>query len=70
MKIRLHMVHAKANYGGGTCRSCGEEEETTEHVLWCQSEGEIEYDVQKREDVSWLKKINSIYKTFDEQYPK
>ena len=70
MKIRLHMVHAKANYGGGTCRSCGEEEETTEHILWCQSEGEIEYDVQKREDVSWLKKINNIYKTFDEQYTK
>ena len=70
MKIRLHMVHARANYGGGMCRSCGKEEETTEHVLSCQSEGTLEFDKQKMENVAWLKTINNTYKIFDEQYTK
>ena len=30
MKIRLHMICAKGNYGGGVCRECHDQEETTE----------------------------------------
>jgi hypothetical protein len=40
MKIRLHMTCAKGNYGGGICRVCHEEEETTEHILSCQTNNE------------------------------
>ena len=68
MKLRLNMVHAKANYGGGRCNRCNAEE-TTEHVLNCETEGEMKYDYTKMEDVQWLKKINIVYKHFDEQYP-
>ena len=69
MRIRLHMVYAKANYGGGKCRRCETEEETTEHVLSCQSGGDMVYDEGRMEDTSWLKSIRKIYKLFDEQFP-
>ena len=69
MKVRLHMVHALANFGGGKCRRCNVEEETTEHVLNCHTEGVMEYDDEKMEDVQWLRKISIVYKLFDEQYP-
>ena len=68
MKIRLHMVNAKANYGGGICRKCETKEETTEHVLKCQTNGVLEFDEEMTEDVNWLRKINRIYRQFDEQY--
>ena len=69
MRIRLHMVYAKANYGGGKCRRCEIEEETTEHVLCCQSGGDMVYDEGRMEDTSWLRSIRKIYKLFDEQFP-
>ena len=69
MRIRLHMVYAKANYGGGRCRKCGMEEETTEHILGCYSGEEMTHDEVKMEDIGWLKRISKTYKLFDEQYP-
>ena len=69
MKVRLHMVGAKGNYGGGKCRRCLVEEETTEHILECQTNGRIKFDEEKIEDVSWLRTVQKIYEQFDEQYP-
>ena len=68
LKIRLHMVRLNANYGGGTCRKCGQEQETTEHVLECASEGGYKFDDEKMDDVSWLRKIKVIYEQFEEEY--
>ena len=68
MRIRLHMVHAKGNYGGGNCRKCHVHEETTEHVLECHSEGVLKFDAMEMDDVLYLKKISSVYLHFDEQY--
>ena len=68
MKVRLHMVHALANYGGGMCRRCNSEEETTEHILNCHTDGVMEHDDEKMENVQWLKKISIVYKLFDEQF--
>ena len=66
MKIRLHMVNAKANYGGGLCRKCELEQETTEHVVECYSNGEFKFDHEKMEDINWLRKIIVFYEQFDE----
>ena len=68
MRIRLHMIHAKANYGGGNCRKCHIREETTEHVLECHSEGVLKFDAKEMDNVLYLKKISAIYLCFDEQY--
>ena len=68
MRIRLHMVDARANYGGGICRKCEQEQETTEHVLECFSNGDYKFDEEKMEDVSWLREIKIIYEQFDETY--
>ena len=67
MKIRLHMVNIKANYGGGMCQRCGKEEETTEHVLSCFSDGEYIFDHEKMEDISWLRQVKIIYEQFNEK---
>ena len=32
MKIRLNMIRAHGNYGGGKCRKCGTQEETTSKI--------------------------------------
>ena len=66
MKIRLHMVNAKANYGGGLCRKCELEQETTEHVVECYSNGEFKFDHEKMEDINWLRKIIVFYEQFDD----
>ena len=68
MRIRLHMVDVRANYGGGICRKCEQEQETTEHVLECFSNGDYNFDEEKMEDVSWLREIKVIYEQFDETY--
>ena len=68
MKFRLHMTKAKGNYGGGICRKCGEREETTEHVLVCHTDGNVELDSGKMEDVGWLRKITNIFRKFEEEY--
>ena len=68
LKIRLHMVRINANYGGGICRKCEQEQETTEHVLECASEGRYKFDEGKMEDVPWLRKIKGIYEQFEEKY--
>ena len=70
MKIRLHMISAMGNYGGGKCRRCQVEEETTEHILECQTNGTMKFDETKMEDVSWLRTILKTYKRFEEQYPR
>ena len=68
MKVRLNMVNALGNYGGGKCRRCQIEEETTEHILECQTNGTTIFDEEKLENVQWLRTILKIYKEFDEQY--
>ena len=67
LKIRLHMIGARANYGGGICRECNEEEETTEHVLTCRTNGDLQHDPNKMEDVDWLRKICKIYQQFEDE---
>ena len=66
LKIRLHMVNVKANYGGGLCRRCEQEQETTEHVLDCYSDSKYKFDEKKMEDIDWLRNIKVIYEQFDE----
>ena len=79
MKLRLHMVKAQANYGGGTCRKCNGMEETTEHVLECMLDGRLETSEQMLngrletwkemvEDISWLKKTCGIVEQFETLY--
>ena len=68
MKIRLHMICAKGNFGGGKCRECHEEEETTEHVISCQTGKNIEFDKEKVSDISWLRGASKVYAFFEEQY--
>ena len=66
MKVRLHMARVKANYGGGFCRKCEMVEETTEHVLQCETDGEIQFESELVEDVGWLRRINRVFKQFEE----
>ena len=68
LKIRLHMVKLMANYGGGVCRRCGLVEESTEHVLECQTDGKEKYDVEKIEEISWLRRIKTVYEKFEEEH--
>ena len=79
MKLRLHMVKAQANYGGGTCRKCNGMEETTEHVFECMLDGRLETSEQMLngrletwkemvEDISWLKKTCGIVEQFETLY--
>ena len=65
LKIRLHMVSAMGNYGGGKCRRCQVEDETTEHILECQTNGRMKFDAAKIEDVNWLRTIIRIYENFE-----
>ena len=68
MKIRLNMINAKCNYirkeEDRICRIC-KEDETTEHLLGCQTNHEIEFDVNKVEDLDWLRKIIKPYELFE-----
>ena len=66
MKVRLHMVNIKGNYGGGTCRKCGVEEETTEHVLLCLTDGKMHAAEEWTSDVGWLRKTMGILGKFEE----
>ena len=68
MKIRLHMITARGNYGGGTCRDCNKCEETTEHVLSCQTQNQMVFDVKEISNVSWLRRASKVYAYFEEQY--
>ena len=68
LKIRLHMMKLMANYGGGQCRRCGLEAESTEHVLECQTNGMEKYKEERSEDILWLRKIKTIYEQFEEQF--
>ena len=68
MKFRLHMTKTKGNYGGGVCRKCNQGEETTEHVLVCETDGNVELDFKLMEDVRWLRRISKVFKNFEEQY--
>ena len=61
------MIGARANYGGGICRECSKEEETTEHVLTCRTNGDLQHDPKKMEDVNWLRKISKIYQQFEDE---
>ena len=62
------MVRLNANYGGGLCRKCGQEKETTEHVLECVSDGRYKFEDGRMEDVGWLKKITGVYEHFEDEY--
>ena len=70
MKVRLHMVNAMGNYGGGKCRRCHMEEETTEHILECYTNGKTTFEEEKIENVQWLRSILKTYEEFEEQYNK
>ena len=70
MKIRLHMICARGNYGGGICRACNEQEESTEHILSCQTNKELVFDTRKVSDVVWLKRASKVYDFFEEQFKK
>ena len=67
LKIRLHMRKVLANYGGGKCRRCGLQEETTEHVLNCQTCGIGMYEEGRAEDTNWLRKVRTIFEQFEEE---
>ena len=68
MQFRLHMTRIKGKYGGSVCRKCNEKEETTEHVLVCQTDGNLDLDLKLMEDVNWLRKISKMFKDFEERY--
>ena len=68
MKLRLHMVKAQANYGGGTCRKCNVMEETTEHVMECMTDRNFETVEETMEDIRWLKKTCGIFEQFQTLY--
>lgn len=67
MKVRLHMARIKGNFGGGTCRKCGIEEETTEHVLQCLTDGILPTTEEWTSNVGWLRKATRILATFDDE---
>ena len=69
MRVRLNMVNAMGNYGGGKCRRCNIEEETTEHILECHTNGNMMFEEEKMENVQWLRSILKTYEEFEEQYP-
>ena len=64
------MICARGNYGGGTCRACNEQEESTEHILSCQTKNELVFDTRKVSDVVWLKRTSKVYDFFEEQFKK
>ena len=68
MKLRLHMVTVRANYGGGTCRKCNMVEETTEHVVQCMTNGSDEAVEERIEDVGWLKRTCRTLEQFVNLY--
>ena len=71
LKLRLHMVKVKANYGGGTCRKCDRAEETTEHVIQCMSDGRVEAVEEVEdvvEDIGWLKRTCKVFEQFETLY--
>ena len=67
LRIRLHMVKVLGNYGGGKCRRCGVEEESTEHVVECLTGGSDKYEEGRTEDINWLRKMNKLFKQFEEE---
>ena len=68
LRIRLHMVKVLANYGGGKCRRCGLEAESTEHVLECQTNGKEKFEEGRSEDITWLRKMRTIYEQFEDEH--
>jgi hypothetical protein len=70
MKIRLHMVKVRDNYGGGKCRKCQKADETTEHIPNCITDGAIKFEEEKIEDVKWLKTMIHLYQRFEEENPE
>ena len=67
LRIRLHMVKVLGNYGGGKCRRCGVEEESTEHVVECLTGGSDKCEEGRMEDIKWLRKMNKLCKQFEEE---
>ncbi len=68
IRIRLHMISTKCNRkrdeDDTTCRRCGKEEETTNHVLDCYTK--MRFDEEKLEETTWLKSIVPFYEEIDE----
>ena len=62
------MVKTLANYGGGTCRTCGLEPESTEHVLDCQTDGEMKIEEEKLGEITWLRRARRIFENFEEEH--
>ena len=80
MKLRLNMVELKANfkgkYGDVKCPACGEDDETTEHVIKCKEYKRItnhnveinenEQFVDLMNDCTWLMKASRAYQQIEE----
>ena len=71
LRIKLNMFNVKDNYGkDGNCRLCGQEKETTEHVIECPKIPKEWKDI-KREDLESeneeiLRKVVKYYKRVEE----
>ena len=78
MQMRLNMTELKANYKGKyedtLCPACGEEEETTEHVIQCPDYQEmVGHDVkttqgikQSMNSIEWLEEASEVYSRIEE----
>ena len=81
MKMRLHMVDARANFKGKyediQCMACKEQEETTEHLLECQEYKDIvkhNLDTknieEKMKEMGWLNEASKVYEQIEEAKQK
>ena len=78
MQLRLNMMELKTNFKGKyedtLCPACGEEEETTEHVIQCPKYQEIVgHNVkttqgieQSMNNVEWLEEASEVYSQIEE----
>ena len=78
MKLRLNMCELKANFKGKyrdeTCPACGEEKETTEHVIRCNEYRRLTgHDLHSNEPVEqlmnntgWLVEASKVYQQIEE----
>ena len=78
MKVKLNMIELKANFKGKysdlICPACGEQNETTEHVIVCEEYRKLtghnlqEPDdwVEKMNDTDWLSEACEVYEQIEE----